>query len=168
MNERLKNIVRRKYNQIALQSKEQNQSSCCGSTNCCDEMDYTIMSDDYTELKGYSKDADLGLGCGLPTEYAEIKERIDQYLFNARMVCDTMDELGLSYVGGDNSPYIWINGNGRDSWGFFDLLLEQAGIVCTPVVGFGPCGEGYIRISAFNSPENVKMAMSRMKEVLAS
>ena len=74
MNERLKDIVRSKYNQIALQSKEQNQSSCCGSTGCCDDMDYTIMSDDYTELKGYNKDADLGLGCGLPTEHAEISE----------------------------------------------------------------------------------------------
>jgi len=74
MNERLKDIVRSKYNEIALQSKEQNQSSCCGSTGCCDDMDYTIMSDDYTDLKGYNKDADLGLGCGLPTEYAEISE----------------------------------------------------------------------------------------------
>ncbi|MCF8369468.1 MAG: arsenite methyltransferase [Bacteroidales bacterium] len=72
MNERLKEIVRSKYNEIALQSKEQNETSCCGSTACCDTMDYTIMSDDYTKLKGYNKDADLGLGCGLPTEYAEI------------------------------------------------------------------------------------------------
>jgi len=74
MNERLKEIVRSKYNEIALQSKEQNQSSCCGSTGCCDDMDYTIMSDDYSDLQGYNKDADLGLGCGLPTEYAEISE----------------------------------------------------------------------------------------------
>lgn len=72
MNERLKDIVKNKYNEIALQSKEQNQSSCCGSTCGCGDMDYTVMSDDYTELKGYNKDADLGLGCGLPTEYAEI------------------------------------------------------------------------------------------------
>lgn len=74
MNERLKDIVRSKYNEIALQSKEQNQSSCCGSTGCCDDMDYTIMSDDYSDLRGYNKDADLGLGCGLPTEHAEISE----------------------------------------------------------------------------------------------
>lgn len=74
MNDRLKDLVRTKYNEIALQSKEQNQSSCCGSTGCCDDMDYTIMSDDYTELNGYNKDADLGLGCGLPTEHAEISE----------------------------------------------------------------------------------------------
>lgn len=72
MNDRLKDIVRTKYNQIAQQSKEQNQFSCCGSTGCCDNMDYTVMSDDYTQLEGYNKDADLGLGCGLPTEFAEI------------------------------------------------------------------------------------------------
>lgn len=74
MNSRIKEIVRSKYNEIALQSKEQNESSCCGSGSCCDDMDYTIMSDDYTHLDGYNKDADLGLGCGLPTEFAEISE----------------------------------------------------------------------------------------------
>jgi len=72
MNEKVKELVRRKYNQIALQDKEQNQSSCCGGTACCDTIDYAIMSEDYTRLQGYNEDADLGLGCGLPTEYAEI------------------------------------------------------------------------------------------------
>jgi len=71
--EELKLIVQDKYGAIASQSKEQNQSSCCGSTKCCDNMDYTIFSDDYTKLEGYNADADLGLGCGLPTQYAEIK-----------------------------------------------------------------------------------------------
>lgn len=71
--EELKLIVQDKYGAIAAQSKEQNQSSCCGSTGCCDNMDYTIFSDDYTKLEGYNADADLGLGCGLPTQYAEIK-----------------------------------------------------------------------------------------------
>jgi len=74
MNERLsgiKEVVRSKYNQIALQNKEQNETSCCGSGDCGD-VDYTIFSDDYTKLKGYNKDADLGLGCGLPTEFADI------------------------------------------------------------------------------------------------
>lgn len=74
MNERLKEIVRSKYNQIALQSKEQNQSSCCGSTECCNDIEYTLFNDDYTNLDGYDKNADLGLGCGLPTEYADIKK----------------------------------------------------------------------------------------------
>ncbi|RLD37992.1 MAG: arsenite S-adenosylmethyltransferase [Bacteroidetes bacterium] len=74
MSEELKNIVRSKYNDIANQSKDQNISSCCGSTSCCDNMDYTIMSDDYSALEGYNTDADLGLGCGLPTEFANISK----------------------------------------------------------------------------------------------
>ncbi len=68
----LKEIVKSKYNLIAKQSKSQNESSCCGSTGCCDTIDYTIMSDDYTNLDGYNAEADLGLGCGLPTEFANI------------------------------------------------------------------------------------------------
>ena len=69
----LKEIVRQKYSEIALQSKETNQSSCCGSGCCSDEV-YNIMSDDYSSLKGYNPDADLGLGCGLPTQFARIKK----------------------------------------------------------------------------------------------
>jgi LL-diaminopimelate aminotransferase len=73
--------------------------------------------------------------------------------------------LGYDLVGGDNSPYIWINGK-TDSWAFFDKLLNNAGVVVTPGAGFGKCGEGYIRISSFNSHENVEKAMARIKEVL--
>src|SRR6476469_5123589 len=68
----LKQIVKEKYSEIATQSKEQNESSCCGS-GCCSTDVYNIMSDDYTKLQGYNTDADLGLGCGLPTEFAKIK-----------------------------------------------------------------------------------------------
>jgi len=67
----LKDIVRQKYSEIALQSKETNQSSCCGAGGCSTEV-YNIMSDDYSELNGYNPEADLGLGCGLPTEFARI------------------------------------------------------------------------------------------------
>lgn len=70
--EQLKELVRHKYSEIALQDKETNASSCCGSGGCSTEV-YNIMSDDYTALKGYAADADLGLGCGLPTEFAKIK-----------------------------------------------------------------------------------------------
>jgi SAM-dependent methyltransferase len=71
----LKELVKEKYGQIASQSKELNFSSCCGATGCCDTKEtYTIMADDYTKLEGYVADADLGLGCGLPTEFAKIKE----------------------------------------------------------------------------------------------
>jgi LL-diaminopimelate aminotransferase len=69
-------------------------------------------------------------------------------------------------VGGDNSPYVWIEAK-TDSWDFFDLLLNKAGVVCTPGEGFGKCGEGFIRLSAFNRFENVIEAMARIKEVLS-
>lgn len=72
--EELKLVVQEKYGEIASQRKIQNRSSCCGSTGCCDNMDYTIFSDDYTQLEGYNADADLGLGCGIPTQYAAIKK----------------------------------------------------------------------------------------------
>ncbi|GEO07351.1 arsenite S-adenosylmethyltransferase [Adhaeribacter aerolatus] len=70
--EELKQIVKEKYSEIALQSKEQNETSCCGATGGC-ATDITIMAEDYTSLPGYAVDADLGLGCGLPTEYAHLK-----------------------------------------------------------------------------------------------
>jgi len=69
----LKEIVRRKYSEIAMQDKEVNQSSCCGAGGCSTEV-YNIMTDDYSGLKGYNPDADLGLGCGLPTQFAKIKK----------------------------------------------------------------------------------------------
>jgi LL-diaminopimelate aminotransferase len=84
---------------------------------------------------------------------------------NAALIREEMRALGYPCTGGENSPYIWINGN-RDSWAFFDLLLERAGVVCTPGVGFGKCGEGYIRISAFNDADKVRQAMDRIREAL--
>lgn len=69
----LKELVRQKYSEIALQDKDTNMSSCCGAGGCSTEV-YNIMSDDYTKMEGYNPDADLGLGCGLPTEFAQIKE----------------------------------------------------------------------------------------------
>src|SRR5207253_1195569 len=71
--EKVKELVRQKYSEIALQHKETNQSSCCGS-GCCSSEVYNIMADDYNEVKGYNPDADLGLGCGLPTQFAKIKK----------------------------------------------------------------------------------------------
>lgn len=73
-NEEIKEMVREKYTAIANQSKEQNETSCCGATGSCGTDVYNIMSEDYTKLEGYNADADLGLGCGLPTEFAKIKE----------------------------------------------------------------------------------------------
>lgn len=70
----IKELVKEKYSQIAGQGKLQNASSCCGATACCGDDVYSIMADDYSKLEGYNPDADLGLGCGLPTEFAQIKE----------------------------------------------------------------------------------------------
>lgn len=96
----------------------------------------------------------------------QIKALSSYYLKNAELIRLAMAELGFKFIGGDNSPYIWVDGNGRDSWEFFDMLLTKAGVVCTPGAGFGKCGQGYIRISAFNSRENVEQAMLRMGEAL--
>ena len=89
----------------------------------------------------------------------------DFYLGNAQLIRDAMAKLRLPCVGGDNAPYIWVN-TGRDSWEFFDLLLNQAQVVCTPGAGFGKCGEGHVRISAFNSRANVEAALTRIAAAL--
>ena len=96
----------------------------------------------------------------------QVKERIDYYLNNAAIIRQAVADLGFKCVGGVNSPYIWIDGQ-RDSWEFFDLLLNKAGVVCTPGAGFGLCGKPFIRISAFNTLENVQKAMDRIKNALA-
>jgi LL-diaminopimelate aminotransferase len=88
------------------------------------------------------------------------------YMENAALIRGRMQDLGFDCAGGENAPYIWVDGK-KDSWSFFDELLEKAGVVCTPGAGFGTCGEGYIRISAFNSRENVQEAMNRITEALS-
>ena len=96
---------------------------------------------------------------------AQTKALIDAYLTNAKLIREKMTALGFECIGGENSPYIWVNGK-TDSWAFFDRLLNDAGVVVTPGAGFGRCGEGYIRISAFNSLEKVTTAMSRIETAL--
>jgi LL-diaminopimelate aminotransferase len=96
---------------------------------------------------------------------AQVRELTDGYLENAALIREAMTSLGYACAGGDNSPYIWVY-SGGDSWAFFDRLLTQAGVVCTPGDGFGQCGRGYIRFSAFNSLENVQVAMERVKTAL--
>ena len=93
--EQLKELVKEKYSKIAEQSKDQNETSCCGATGCS-TVDYSVMSDDYSNLKGYVADADLGLGCGLPTEFALIKEG------------DTVIDLGS---GAGNDCFVFIGKN---------------------------------------------------------
>jgi len=98
--------------------------------------------------------------------WAQARALIDYYLKNATLIRAEMEALGYECVGGENSPYIWIYGK-TDSWKFFDLLLEKAGVVCTPGAGFGKCGQGFIRISAFNNYENVQLAMQKIKQALS-
>ncbi len=95
----------------------------------------------------------------------QTKATIDFYLKNAKIVKDALVKLGYDVVGGTDSPYLWVNVKG-DSWEFFDKLLNEAHVVTTPGAGFGKNGQGYIRISAFNSRENVKEAVKRLKKVL--
>lgn len=96
---------------------------------------------------------------------AQTRALVDFYLQNAAIIRKTLSDLGYAITGGDNSPYIWVNVQ-KDSWKFFDRLLKRAQIVTTPGAGFGRCGDGFIRISAFNSRENVEEAMKRLRKVL--
>ena len=94
----------------------------------------------------------------------QVKELIHYYMNNASLIRQSMQSLGYACTGGENSPYIWVK-TGLDSWEFFDMLLNKAGVVCTPGAGFGRCGQGYIRISAFNSHENVARAMEKIMKI---
>jgi LL-diaminopimelate aminotransferase len=100
-----------------------------------------------------------------PAGRAQATALVDRYLNNAAIIRKEMTALGFDCVGGENSPYVWIDGK-MGSWDFFDMLLSKAAVVCTPGAGFGTCGEGYIRISAFNSLANVQEAMERLRSVL--
>ena len=95
---------------------------------------------------------------------AQIERDIAYYMENARMIIEALTAMRIWFVGGQNSPYIWLRcPDGMSSWAFFDRLLENAGIVGTPGSGFGVQGEGYFRLTAFGSRENVIKAMERMR-----
>ncbi len=100
-----------------------------------------------------------------PQGQSEVKENIEYYLENARLIRNEIKTLGYPCTGGIHSPYIWIK-TGKNSWDFFDHLLNDAAVVCTPGTGFGKCGEGHIRLSAFNSRENVVEALERIHKVM--
>jgi LL-diaminopimelate aminotransferase len=101
-----------------------------------------------------------------PEGQKEINESIDYYMNNATIIRDSLSSLGLRIYGGINSPYIWIKTPGdMNSWQFFDLLLNEAHVVGTPGVGFGPSGEGYLRLTAFNTLDNTKEAMKRISNL---
>jgi LL-diaminopimelate aminotransferase len=101
-----------------------------------------------------------------PEGQKEINESIDYYMNNASIIRKSLEKVGLRVYGGINSPYIWIKTPpNMDSWQFFDLLLNEANVVGTPGVGFGPSGEGYLRLTAFNTLENTEKAMERISKL---
>ena len=96
----------------------------------------------------------------------QIKENLDYYLENARIIKDGLEQAGFTVYGGVNSPYVWLKvPEGMTSWEFFDLLLEKANVVGTPGSGFGPHGEGYFRLTAFGTKENTIEAIERIKNL---
>ena len=97
----------------------------------------------------------------------EIQQNLDYYRANAAVIAAALDEAGVWYCGGKNSPYIWLRcPGGMKSWEFFDWLLENCGVVGTPGVRFGECGEGYFRLTAFGDAEKTKVAAERIKTAI--
>ena len=97
----------------------------------------------------------------------QVRERIQVYKKNAKVLMEALDRLGIWYCGGKNAPYIWMRcPGGMGSWEFFDYLLQEIQVVGTPGEGFGACGEGYFRFSTFGSPEDTKEAAERLVKLL--
>ena len=97
----------------------------------------------------------------------QVRELVEFYLANARLIREGLERAGLSVYGGINAPYVWLKTPGNESsWDFFDRLLTQAHLVGTPGSGFGASGEGYFRLSAFNSRENVEEAVARLQKIV--
>ncbi|WP_297241362.1 LL-diaminopimelate aminotransferase [uncultured Flavonifractor sp.] len=102
-----------------------------------------------------------------PEGRAQVRETIGYYLNNARVIREGLAGAGLTVCGGENSPYVWARTpDGLGSWAFFDRLLQQANVVTTPGAGFGPSGEGYIRLTAFGGAEDTVEAVERIKAIL--
>lgn len=101
-----------------------------------------------------------------PEGRRQILESVEYYLRNARLLREGVEAAGLQCVGGVNAPYVWVRApQGMGSWEFFDKLLTECGVACTPGVGFGPSGEGYVRLTAFNTPENTHRAVERLQKL---
>ncbi|SRR5258706_10643427 len=138
-NSEIKEVVREKYAEIATQPKNKNLSSCCGATDCCGEDFYNVMADDYSKMEGYNPDADLGLGCGLPTVFAKIKEGdtvIDlgsgagNDAFVARKVVGEKGRvIGIDFTG----PMIVSARENAEKLGFSNVEFRQGDIEDIPV-----------------------------------
>lgn len=98
--------------------------------------------------------------------FIQVNKNINYYLNNAKIMKDKLSSLSITAFGGESSPYIWLKiPNNMKSWDFFDVLLTKANIVGTPGSGFGPNGEGYFRLTAFNSLENTLISMDRLEHI---
>jgi LL-diaminopimelate aminotransferase len=101
-----------------------------------------------------------------PEGKAQIRKTIELYMNNAKLIRERLISLGYQVYGGVNAPYIWLKTpQGFDSWEFFDLLLTKANVVTTPGVGFGPSGAGFVRLTAFGDPDNVRVALDRISRI---
>lgn len=100
-----------------------------------------------------------------PEGKKQVRETIDYYMENARIICDGLDAVGLRFFGGEDAPYIWLRvPEGQTSWGYWEELLNRYNIISTPGVGFGSCGEGYVRLTAFGSRDDCVEAMRRLRK----
>ncbi len=99
-----------------------------------------------------------------PEGKQQIQSTINYYMENARMMRESLTDMGITVYGGKDAPYLWMQvPSGMTSWGFFDKMLQEAHVVCTPGVGFGPSGEGFVRLTAFGQHEATAEALQRIK-----
>ena len=122
-----------------------------------------------TKFNGASYPIQVGAAaCYTETGRREVRANIDYYMENARLIREGIAGAGLRVYGGENAPYAWIaTPKGVASWDMFDRLLQEAHVVCTPGAGFGACGEGYLRLSAFGKRDQVEEAVARVRKTLA-
>ena len=120
-----------------------------------------------TKFNGVSYVTQAGAAAVYSPQGKEQNQRIiDTYMANAKLICETLSRIGYTVYGGVNAPYIWLKTpNGVSSWEFFDTLLNKAHVVTTPGAGFGSAGEGFVRLTAFATPDNVKEALERFQKV---
>ncbi len=119
-----------------------------------------------TKFNGVSYPIQKAAEAVFTTGKEAVAENIAYYMENARIIRESLSAAGLTVYGGVNAPYIWLKTPDMGSWEFFDKLLHEAHVVGTPGAGFGTCGEGYFRLSAFGLRENVVEAVERIKKVL--
>ncbi|VAH90021.1 unnamed protein product [Triticum turgidum subsp. durum] len=106
-----------------------------------------------------------GLGCLSPEGLKAMQDVVGFYKENTKIIVDTFESLGFNVYGAKNAPYVWVHFPGRNSWDVFAEILEKANVVTTPGSGFGPGGEGFVRVSAFGHRENIIEAARRLKQL---